>query len=442
MKWNDEQLKAMLARMEIQQLNEMQLKTLEVSSEQNAFALLSPTGTGKTLAFLLPLLHRLDEKKNGIQALVLAPSRELALQIEDVFRRMGTGFKVNVFYGGHSMRVEKSNLIDPPSVLIGTPGRLADHMRKEHLGLSSIHTIIFDEFDKSLEFGFQKEMEEITSQLDNIQYQYLTSATESDTLPEFLPFPAPHVINFLDGTERPKLKIKAVQTDNEEDDKLDMLFHTLCRLGNEPTLVFCNHKAAVERISQRLWGRGIIHETFHGNLDQQQRERSLVKYRNGSLNILIATDLAARGLDIPEIKHVIHYQIPYDEKTFTHRNGRTARMHAEGTVYFIMAEKDYFPEYLKEDPEIIPFEEAADLPSKPKWVTIFIGGGKKDKINKIDIVGLFCKKGGLEKNELGLIEVKDFYAYAAVKRHKSKNLIKKLDGQRLKKKKVRIQLAY
>lgn len=433
-------LREILDRLKIAELNEMQRDALNASDQGDELVLLSPTGTGKTLGFLLPVLKVLQEDVKGVQALVLAPSRELALQIETVFKKMGTKFKVNCCYGGHPIRIEKNNLKTPPALLIGTPGRIGDHMRRNSFDPSNIHTLVLDEFDKSLEFGFQKEMEGIIGELGLLHKKILTSATRADEIPKFTGLEAPQILDFLGEDTSGRLTVKAIQAD-EDQDKLDLLFHLLCRVGSEPTLVFCNHRAAVERISEVLWGRGIVHETFHGGLEQQQRERALIKFRNGSLRLLITTDLASRGLDIPEIKYVIHYQIPYDEKTYTHRNGRTARVEASGMAYFVMAHKDYFPDYLEVEPEIEPFEEAEELPPNPEWVTIFIGGGKKDKINKIDIVGLFCKKGKLEKKEIGLIEVKDFYSYVAVKKEKSKPLLKRLRGEKIKKRNVKIEMA-
>ncbi len=434
-------LSQILAKLKIEELNEMQQNMLSSYGSGDDFVLLSPTGTGKTLGFLLPVLNGLNKKVKGVQTLVLAPSRELALQIESVFKKLGTNFKVNCCYGGHPLKVELRNLSDPPALLIGTPGRIADHIKRKSFDPNNIHTLVLDEFDKSLEFGFQKEMEFITESLDLISKKILTSATRADEIPEFTGIVTPIILDYLGDVEPELLTIKAIKSENEEDDKLDILFHLICEIGHEPTLVFCNHKAAVARISEILWNRGIIHETFHGGLEQQERERALVKFRNGSLNVLITTDLAARGLDIPEIQNVVHYQIPYDEKSFTHRNGRTARMHATGKVYFVMAHKDFFPDYLKEEPEIELYKEAVNLPPKPKWETIFISGGKKDKINKVDIVGFFCQKGKLAKNELGLIEVKDFYSYVAVKKEKVKPLLKSLKGQKIKKQKLRIELA-
>ncbi len=441
MELTEKNIEEILKNLGIDSLNEMQGNMLSAAQENKDLILLSPTGTGKTLAYLFPVIRDLKKINGIIEALVIVPSRELAMQIENVFRKMGTPYKVNACYGGHSIRVEKNNFSVPPAILIGTPGRIGDHLRKGNIDLSKVHSLILDEFDKSLEFGFQDQMEEIILQLPGLEKRILISATDTENIPKFAGVENPKKINYLQEGGTQRIQIKAIKYQQEEDEKIDILFHLLCSIGDELSIVFCNHRNTVEQISQLLWGRGIVHETYHGGLEQQERERALVKFRNGSTKILITTDLAARGLDIPEIKNIVHFQIPYDEKTFTHRNGRTARMNASGTIYFVMAKKDFFPPYLEEEPEADPFVEAEGIPTKPEWATVFIGGGKKDKVNKIDIVGFFYKQGKLNKDELGLIEIKDYYSYAAVKKSKIKNLINKLNGSKIKKKKVKIEWA-
>jgi ATP-independent RNA helicase DbpA len=363
MEWTTDMIKGMLARLEIEQLNEMQRKALTVAEQHDEIVLYSPTGTGKTLAYLLPLIKHLQEEKEGVQALVIVPSRELAIQIESVFKKLFVPFKVNSCYGGNPLKVEMRNLQQSPALLIGTPGRIADHLRRESFAPGTIHTLVLDEFDKSLEFGFQKEMEGILSELEGLRYKILTSATRSESLPDFVGLKNPSVLDFLGEKKSERLTFKTLKSKEGDLEKTDLLFHLLCRIAHEPTLVFCNHRAAVTRISQMLWGRGVVHEVFQGGMEQQDRERALVKFRNGSTRLLVTTDLAARGMDIPDIKYVVHFQIPYDEKSFTHRNGRTARVQAAGVAYFIMGQKDYLPDYIKETP-IEEFRILQDFLSK------------------------------------------------------------------------------
>ena len=428
-----------LENLKITSLNEMQVASLNALKKESDVVLLSPTGSGKTLGFLLPILNMLDSKKTGIQVLILAPSRELALQIEQVFRSMGTGFKVNCCYGGHSTRIEKNNLEYPPAVLIGTPGRIADHFNKGRIDTTSIQTLVLDEFDKALEFGFQEDMSYIITQLKKLNRRILTSATNALQIPDFTGITAPVVLNFLSEIPAKGLKQKVVISKGK--DKLDTLFGLICKLGNKATLIFCNHRDAVERISDLLWDKGLGHDIFHGGMEQEDRERALIKFRNGTHRLLITTDLASRGLDIPEIENVIHYQLPTTENSFVHRNGRTARMNAEGTSYLILSEEEEQPRYLKESPELEDLPTKNTLPKDSQWSTLYIAGGKKDKINKMDIVGFLLQKGKLQKDDLGLIEVLDFCSYVAVKKDKINTVLHLIKDEKIKKKTLKMEIA-
>jgi len=431
-------LDQILERLNFSAWNEMQEQALKTFRKEDNILILSPTGSGKTLAFLLPILESLDPASKSIQSLVIVPSRELALQILQVFKSMKTPYKVTVCYGGHEMRVERNNLLNPPAVLIGTPGRLVDHINNKNIDLGQVETLVLDEFDKSLEFGFEREMNSIISEVSRVKKRVLTSATHTVKVPAFIGMDDYAKLDFS-GDQIPKrLALKMVRS--KGNDKFEAVVKLLGKLGNEPVLVFCNHKDAVARISDLLHHRKISHETFHGNLDQDQRERALIKFRNGSIRILITTDLASRGLDIPELRYVVHYQLPPNESAFIHRNGRTARMESSGTAYLLLAEREQLPKYLETVPEEEELPENL-LPEEPEWQTVYISGGKKDKINKVDIVGWLLQQGSLEKEDLGRIEVKDFGSYVAIKRHKVDGLIPVIMNEKLKKKKVKVQIS-
>jgi superfamily II DNA/RNA helicase len=431
-------IEKVLGALKIAALNEMQLASIDVAAGRDVI-LLSPTGSGKTLAFLLPVLKELQANATGIQTMILVPSRELALQIEQVFKAMQTSFKVNCCYGGHSTRVEKNNLSQLPAVLIGTPGRIAYHIRAESFDPATIRVLVLDEFDKSLEFGFEQDMAFIISHLTFLKKRVLTSATKMKEIPSFTEVKNPVEIDFLkDANTAPDLQIKAVVS--AATDKLETLFSLICKIGSRPTLVFCNHRDAVDRISETLWASGLEHDVFHGGMEQEDRELALLKFRNGSHRLLITTDLASRGLDIPEIEYVIHYQLPHTKEAFLHRNGRTARMNASGTAYLVLSEGDNLP-YLDNMPEAETLPAEDILPENTPWVTLYIAAGKKDKINKIDIVGLLLKKGELDKEDLGRIEVSDFAAYAAVKRNRVNSVLEKIKTEKLKNRKVKIEIS-
>jgi ATP-independent RNA helicase DbpA len=247
-------------------------------------------------------------------------------------------------------------------------------------------------------------------------------------------------LNFLnDAKVAPDLKLMKVETTAE--DKLDTLFELICKIGSRTTLIFCNHRETVDRISDLLIDKDLAHDIFHGGMEQDERERALLKFRNGSIKILITTDLAARGLDIPEIEFIIHYQLPYTEDAFLHRNGRTARMHAKGTAYLMVTPDEKYP-FLKAEIQAEKLKGPYKLPQDSNWQTLYISAGKKDKVNKIDIVGFLLKKGGLTKEDVGLIEVKDQASYVAITRKLVPNVIKKLTNERIKNKKVKIETAF
>jgi len=428
-----------LENLNIPALNDMQHAAIAAAEKGGDVVLLAPTGSGKTLAFLLPLLKNINVDTPGVQALILVPSRELALQIEQVFKQMSTGLKVNCCYGGHPVKTERNNFAQAPAVLIGTPGRIAYHLRHENFDESTITSLVLDEFDKALEFGFQEDMSYIIHKLLSLKQRLLTSATQMESIPEFTGVQNPIEIDFLKDTKvAPDLKLKKVMTTAE--DKLETLFKLICKIGSKTMLIFCNHRETVDRISDLLIDMDLAHDIFHGGMEQDERERALLKFRNGSIKILITTDLAARGLDIPEVEYIIHYQLPYTEDAFLHRNGRTARMNAKGTAYLIMAEDEKYP-FLKADIETETLKASYPSPKDSEWQTLYIAAGKKDKVNKIDIVGLLLKKGGLQKEDVGLIEVKDQTSYVAIKRKMVGQVLSTLAQERIKNKKVKIEVA-
>ncbi|MBP7395881.1 MAG: DEAD/DEAH box helicase [Flavobacterium sp.] len=429
-----------LSNLGISALNEMQEVSHDAIINENNVLLLSPTGSGKTLAFLLPLFELLQPEILSVQCLILVPSRELGLQIEQVWKKMGTGYKVNVCYGGHSIDTEIKNLSNPPAILIGTPGRIADHIDRGTFRLDKIQTLVLDEFDKSLQLGFHEQMSFVIGKLSKLNKRVLVSATSGIEIPKYTRVVNPLVLDFIPETkEENNLSLQMVIS--KERDKLMTLFQLICSLKSEAAIIFCNHRDAAERISDTLNEKGIYATYYHGGMDQEERERALIQFRNGSMSYLITTDLAARGLDIPEMKHVIHYHLPLKEEEFTHRNGRTARMLASGTAYLIVNESEKKLDYIDYSMPVLELSSSATLPKPPQFQTIYISGGKKNKLNKIDIVGFFSQKGKLEKGDLGLIEVKDFISFAAVKYNKVKDLLRLVKDEKMKGKKFKIEVA-
>ncbi|MEZ0541054.1 DEAD/DEAH box helicase [Fibrella arboris] len=435
-----------LAALGIAALNPMQAAAEQAILPGTDTFLRAPTGSGKTLGFLLPVLKLLKPDQQTVQCLIVVPSRELAMQIEQVWRSMSTGFKVNVCYGGHSVETEVKNLSNPPALLIGTPGRIADHLTRRTLATTGIQTLVLDEFDKSLTLGFHDEMAYIVAQLPNLQTRVLVSATSGIAIPDFIELHNPTQLTFeADETKTGKLTLRAVYTDGPDDRAT--LFRLLCALGSESALIFCNLRGTVEQLSDWLNNKGLYTAAYHGALEQVERERALIRFRGGSVTYLVTTDLAARGLDIPDMKHVIHYELPAHATEFTHRNGRTARMHAAGAAYVLLpgnvpgggdARPYYLPEQL--DAFTVPSQTPV-LPEPPAYTTVYISGGKKNKLNKVDIVGFFAQKGQLDKADLGRIEVGDFMSFASVRRTKVTELLSRIENEKMKGKKYKIQIA-
>jgi superfamily II DNA/RNA helicase len=418
--------KEIINKLGISALNEMQvLADVAISNNENVI-LLSPTGTGKTLAFLLPIINQMDFENNGVQLIIVVPSRELAIQIEQVIREMGTGLKCNSVYGGQSFNQDRINLKHVPAIIVGTPGRLADHLNRNTFSLDFVKTMVLDEFDKSLEIGFEDELKIICSSLYHVKKRILTSATNQVEIPRFVNLESPKIVNNLkkgDGV----LKIKSILSADK--DKLESLSDALLKLNGKSGILFCNYKDSINRVSDFLSHKGISHGCFYGGLEQHDRELALIKFRNGSHNLIVATDLAARGLDIDKIDFIMHYHLPLREHEFIHRNGRTARMHNNGTVFILHHSDEKLPDFIPdmETAELLRVEES----KASEWSTVMISGGRRDKISKGDVVGFCIKQGGLNSEDLGLIELQQNNSFVAVKTKMVSQLIEKIDRTKL-----------
>lgn len=421
-----------LWNLKVDSLTAMQETAIEEFRRRNNVVLLSPTGSGKTLAYLIPLYYLMTVQK-VVQAVVLVPSRELAMQIEQVFKSMGTGLTVMSCYGGRPAMDEHRIMKNvKPQLIIATPGRMNDHLSKANFDASTVTTLVIDEFDKCLELGFQEEMKMVISKLPGLKRRFLLSATDAESIPDFVSDRNFLKLNFLPEDEQIPDRIDVQYVNSPDKDKLETLGNLLCCLGTLNSLVFVNYRESVERVYQYLRKRGIACEMFHGGMEQRDRERALYKFSNGSCNVFVSTDLAARGLDIPNIDYVIHYHLPLNEDAYIHRNGRTARWDSEGHAVIILGPGEKLPEYIKQFVDVFELPQNVPGPSEPLWATLYIGKGKKDKINKVDIVGFLSKVGGLQKDEIGKIDVKDHYAFVAIMRKRVKNTLKNVVGKKIK----------
>ena len=424
-----------LEKLHIQSLNAMQKATADaILHSDKDVVVLSPTGSGKTLAYLLPFVEQLDAMSDDLQAVVLVPGRELALQSATVLADMGSGLRAMSLYGGRATMDEHRKLrAVRPQIVFSTPGRLNDHLEKDNLSPDTIRTLVIDEFDKCLEMGFHNEMEAILGKLPSLRRRILLSATEAVEIPRFVQMGRTARLDFLDDEQVPE-RISIFTVDSPAKDKLETLRALLLHLGNQSSIVFLNYRESVERTDEYLCREGFHTCAFHGGLEQKQREDALYKFSNGSANIFVSTDLASRGLDIPDIDNIIHYHIPESEDGYVHRVGRTARWDKRGRAFFILGPGESVPAYVQACIESynLPVAPSDAVIPEPRMATVYIGKGKKDKISKGDIVGFLCKIGGLSRDEIGRIDVKDRYSYAAISRRKLQQVIRNTKGEKIK----------
>lgn len=416
-------------------LNDMQNDTVHAILHSNKdVVVLSPTGSGKTLAYLLPVVELLDTTLDAVQAVVVLPGRELALQSATVLAGMGSGLRAMACYGGRPAMDEHRTMRQVrPQVVFGTPGRLNDHLDKGNIEASQVRFVVIDEFDKCLEMGFHDEMEALMGKLPADARRVLLSATDADSIPHFVNLGRSTRVDYLSDDEQIPDRISIFSVHSPEKDKLATLSSLLLEQGDHSSIVFLNHRDAVERTGDYLRRLGFATSIFHGGLDQKMREHALYKFSNGSANILVSTDLASRGLDIPDVDNIIHYHLPETEEAYIHRVGRTARWQAEGRSFFVLGPEEHLPDYLHTaTADHSPQPAAGAVPARPRMATVYIGKGKKDKISKGDILGFLCKKGGLENGEIGRIDVKDRYAYAAVAYPRLQELLDRVQGEKIK----------
>ena len=424
-----------LEKLGITELNEMQQEAGNaILRGKQDVVVLSPTGSGKTLAYLLPLVQLLDARQDDVQALVIVPGRELALQSDRVLKDMGSGLRSAACYGGRTAMEEHRKLKDVrPQIIFGTPGRLNDHLDKGNISPYGVRYLVIDEFDKCLEMGFHDEMARLLKKLPGVRRRFLLSATDTEQIPDFVQMGRTQRLDYLMEEEQVPDRVVLYEVKSPVKDKLETLRSLLCELGDQQSIVFLNYRDAVERVDDYLCRQGFATSAFHGGMEQKQREDALYKFSNGSANIFVSTDLASRGLDIPDIQNIIHYHLPQNEQELVHRVGRTARWAKEGRAFFIVGPGETMPEFIDGEVEAYDISRPSVLvPPSPKNATLYIGKGKKDKISKGDIAGFLCKKGGLEPGEIGRIDVMDRYAYAAVSRSKLQQVLRQTKGEKIK----------
>jgi superfamily II DNA/RNA helicase len=429
-----------LSALGIEALNPMQEEMLGEVRRHDSLVLLSPTGSGKTLGYMLPILEAMQPQVHPT-VLVLVPSRELAIQTQSVATRLCRDAKPYACYGGRPAMDEHRAMRNlSPQMIVGTPGRVLDHMQKENFNYSHIDTLVIDEFDKSLELGFRQQMADILALLPSLRKRILLSATDSPEIPSFVGAERVHRMNYLADTDTDYSdRISQYLLRSPQKDKLETLGHLLCSLGSTPSIVFLNYREAVDRVYQFLLKAGFCVSAFHGAMEQKDRERALFRFQSGCANVLVSTDLAARGLDIADVGNIIHYHLPMNSEAYIHRNGRTARWDRAGASYLILGPEENLDKLdCLTDITSMEVPDSCQVPSS-KWETLYIGRGKKDKVNKVDIVGFLSKTGGLERDQLGMVTVFPHWSFAAVDRSCMRSLMARIGGQKIKGQKTIIE---
>lgn len=422
----------------IECLNDMQREMLDSINEPGDLVLLSPTGSGKTLAFIAPMLKELKAPNGKLQAVIIAPSRELVIQIFGIVRAIATGHKVTCCYGGHSVADERQSLSVVPSIIVSTPGRLLDHINREHINVFTTRLLVLDEFDKSLELDFHDEMKRILRRMPNISRRTLTSATMIDEFPDFLRLHQVRIVNFLADKKELDSRLTVWSVRSDAKDKLEAALSLLTSITPGRTIIFANHRESAERIQEFLVQRGVSAGLYHGGLDQQEREMALTLFDNGSNLILVTTDLGSRGLDIADVASIIHYHLPTSREIYTHRNGRTARVAANGNVYVLLGPTEEVPDYITFNDELSLNKANATAELKSQVASIYFNAGKKEKISRGDIVGFIANNGGITAQEIGTISLHDHYAIVAVPRAKVDDILSRIARLKIKNKRVRI----
>lgn len=445
-----------LQRLGINELNAMQEEAMTaILRTSDDVLILSPTGTGKTLAYMLPvieLMQDIDDPRKDVgaeckpYAVVVVPGRELALQSSDVLRSMGCGLRGKALYGGRSTMDEHRALRQVlPNIVFGTPGRLNDHINKGNILPDNIRYLIIDEFDKCLEMGFQNEMVQLLNSLPNIERRILLSATESEVIPRFVRMGHVVRLDYRMEEEQVSSRVHSYYLESPTADKLETLRYLLLEKNGESSVVFLNYCDSVERVAEYLAQNGFSISIFHGGLEQKAREKALYLFSNGTTNVMVCTDLASRGLDIPEVDNIIHYHLPETEQNYVHRTGRTARWDKNGNSYFILKAGEQVPEYVKAETVNYHLNTAvlhsSDklVPAQPRMATIYIGKGRRDKISRGDVVGFLCKKGGLQASDIGKISVEERYTYVAISRNKYHEVLNNVHGEKIKGMKTTIE---
>lgn len=424
-------------------LNDMQNAVIERwQAGCRNIILYSPTGSGKTLAFAVPIMRDINEPSDTAEVIIIEPTRELVLQVAEVLKKLTPSIKTTPCYGGHNSQAERLSLSQSPTIVVATPGRLLDHIKRGNLNVNNAKILVLDEFDKSLELGSEDEMKQIIKMLPTTISTIMTSATIIKNVPHFIDLSRFEIINFLkQDTLSPQARITTWQVRCNGNNRVKCLSDLLQSLPDEKTVIFTNQRDTAQFVYQQLVKRGFATGLYIGTLEQSEREKVLAMFRNGSLLVLASTDLGGRGIDISDIKHIIHFEQPLTSEIFTHRNGRTARVNATGNVYVITSHEEDLAPFITFDKLYETNTSFANMKLPPR-ATIHISAGKKEKVSRGDIVGYLLHNCPIiTSDEIAGIEIFDHYSLVGVPREKAEEIVKTISPYKLKKLKVKSIIA-
>ncbi|VAW52671.1 ATP-dependent 23S rRNA helicase DbpA [hydrothermal vent metagenome] len=410
------------------------------------------TGSGKTAAFGIGLLDKLEVKRYCVQSLVLCPTRELADQVAKEIRRLARAIhniKVLTLCGGMPFGPQIGSLEHGAHIIVGTPGRIEEHLRKQTLKLDQLNMLVIDEADRMLEMGFQSAMDAIVDQTPAARQTLLFSAT----FPKQIKFIAdrimvePTMVQVTSTHDEVTIKQHFYKVDNNEE-RLTALRLLLLHHRPESSVIFCNTKKETQEIADTLFDYGFSALALHGDLEQRDRDQALVRFANKSVSVLVATDVASRGLDVDSINLVINYHIARDTEVYIHRIGRTGRAGKKGIACSLFSDKESYKvallgDYLDKliEGETLPSSKLLnEAPADSRMATILIDGGKKQKVRPGDILGALTGKEGIAGKQVGKIHVFDNRAYVAVDKKIARVALKKLSDGKLKGRSFRARL--
>lgn len=408
------------------------------------------TGSGKTAAFAIGLLHKLQVKTYQTQALVICPTRELADQVSKEIRRLARAIpntKIITLCGGKSIAPQLASLEHSPHIVVGTPGRLLKHLQKETLKLDSLKTLVLDEADRMLDMGFLDDIKLIISMMPTQRQTLLFSATYPEQIKKISNAIQKNPIDVRVETTHDNKKIKQIFYEIPKGERTKTLITLLQHYKPESSVVFCNRKQQCKELQEELWQQGFHALALHGDLEQKERDQVLVQFSNKSSSILIATDVAARGLDIKDLEAVINFELAHDPEIHIHRIGRTGRAGKEGLALslFMASEASKVNAIEEYQDGAVKVNKASSLNARkdfklsPPMVTLCINGGRKNKVRAGDILGALTADKNISGSQIGKIDLFDIFAYVAVERSIAKQALKLLSEGKIKGRKFKVR---